>query len=178
MAIEINTKVEIAQPRGKGLGNLTLLDAKFFGRPNFRGEKDRFQDDRRKFTVLVPNELADQLRQIGWNVKTDIPTPEQKELGWETVSHLKVFVDPGSCDIWFRMENEDGTFENEHINKPPNPEALLPLVDQANIKEMDVEVRAWEYNREEHPGEYSARLVTAIITIIPNTLARKYGIMT
>lgn len=172
MAIEINTKVEIAQPRGKGLGNITLLDAKFFGRPNFKGELDRFKDDRRKFTVLIPNEVADQLRNIGWNVKTNIPTPEEVEAGRDTVSHLKVFVDDGS-DVWLRMPNEDGPPENEHLTPQ-----LFPLVDNARIDNMDIEIRAWEYNREDHPGEYSARLVTAIITIVPNVLDRKYGIMT
>lgn len=165
MAIEINTKVSVADTFGKQkLGNLTLEDAKFFGRPNFSGEEDRFKDTRRKFTVLIPNDVADQLREIGWNVKTTIPTQEEVAEGREPLSHLKVMVDSGS-DIWVIMGDE-----REKLT-----ENTMGVLDRSRIQNLDMEIRAWEYDPEEKPGEFSARLVTLVAVIQQNLLSSKYG---
>lgn len=160
MAIEINTKVSVGDSYGKRLGNLTLEDAKFFGRPNFSGVEDQFKDARRKFTVLIPNDVADQLRELGWNVKTMLPTEE----GQEELSHLKVMVD-SSSDVYIRLNGEI-----EKLN-----EQTMGAVDRSRIDEMDMEIRAWEYDPEEKPGQYSARLVTIVANLRPNILQAKYG---
>jgi hypothetical protein len=166
MAIEINTKVSVGDTFGKQkLGNLTLEDAKFFGRPNFSGEEDQFKDSRRKFTVLIPNEVADQLREYGWNVKTNIPTQEEVAQGREMISHLKVMVDR-TADVWIKM-GED----NEKLN-----EQTMGVLDKSRVEHLDMEIRAWEYDPEDKPGEFSARLVTLIAVIRPNILSQKYGI--
>jgi hypothetical protein len=168
MAIEINTKVSVGETYGKKVGNITLEDAKFFGRPNFSGVEDRFKDDRRKFTVLIPNEVADQLREMGWNVKTSIPTQEElREFpDREPISHLKVMVDDGSI-VQIRMgENvEQLTVGN------------FGVIDRSRIDTMDMEIRAWEYDPEERPGQYSARLVALVANIRPNILEQKYGLL-
>lgn len=165
MAIEINTVVSVGETFGKQkLGNLTLEDAKFFGRPNFSGEEDQFKDARPKFTVLIPNDLADKLRELGWNVKTNIPTQEEMAEGREMISHLKVMVDRQS-DIWIIM-GED----REKLN-----EQTRGVLDKSRVERLDMEIRAWEYDPEEKPGEFSARLVTLIAVIRPNILSQKYG---
>jgi hypothetical protein len=166
MAIEINTKVSVGETFGKQkLGNLTLEDAKFFGRPNFSGEEDQFKDARRKFTVLIPNEIADQLREMGWNVKTNIPTQEEVAQGREQISHLKVMVDR-TADVWVFMGEE-----KEKLN-----ELTMGVLDKSRVERLDMEIRAWEYDPEDKPGEFSARLVTLIAVIRPNILSAKYGI--
>lgn len=164
MAIEINTKVSVGDTYGKKLGNLTLEDAKFFGRPNFSGELDRFKDDRRKFTVLIPNDLADQLRTMGWNVKTNIPTEEEKLEGRDELSHLKVMVDDNSI-IQIRMGEDVETLQVPAFG----------VIDRSRVETMDMEIRAWEYDPEEQPGKYSARLVALVANIRPNLLEQKYG---
>lgn len=166
MAIEINTKVSVGETYGKKVGNITLEDAKFFGRPNFSGVEDRFKDDRRKFTVLIPNEVADQLREMGWNVKTNIPTPEEKKEfpDREPLSHLKVMVDDGSI-VQIRMGEDVETLSVGNFG----------VIDRSRIESMDMEIRAWEYDPEERPGNYSARLVALVANIRPNILEQKYG---
>lgn len=164
MAIEINTKVTVGDTYGKKVGNLTLEDAKFFGRPNFSGEMDQFKDDRRKFTVLIPNDLADQLRGMGWNVKTSIPTEEEMANGRDIISHLKVMVDDNSTIVIRMGESE------ERLTVP-----TFGVIDRSRIEMMDMEIRAWEYNPEEKPGQYSARLVALVANIRPNILEQKYG---
>ncbi len=166
MAIEINTKISVGETHGKKVGNLILEDAKFWGRPNFSGELDRFKDDRRKFTVLIPNELAEQLRMAGWNVKTTVPTePEQEEL-----SHLKVIVDlsdePGKGAALWVLQGDD----REQLSV-----ATAGILDRSRLENLDMEIRAWEYDPEEQPGKYSARLVMLVATLTPSILDQKYG---
>lgn len=167
MAIEINTQISVGDTFGKKVGNLTLLDAKFFGRPNFSGEMDRFKDDRRKFTVLIPNDMADQLREMGWNVKTIIPTQEEKDEGRETVSCLRVMVDDGS-QVFLKKADPASPPEAIKVNQ-------FGIVDRSRFSEFSIEIRAWEYDPEENAGKYSARLVSFVGVMNPNLLADRYG---
>jgi hypothetical protein len=166
MAIgEINTKVSLGPTNGRKVGNLILEDARFFGRPNFSGIEDQFKDTRRKFTVLIPNDVADTLREVGYNVKTSIPTEEQRSEGREDLSHLKVMVDDIS-----RVDIKAG----ENINSLEVPH--YGVVDQTRFTNIDMEIRAWEFNPAEKPGEYSARLVRFVGEINMSALDEKYGI--
>lgn len=171
MALEINTKITVASDvYGKnGIPNLTLEDAKFFGRPNFSGELDRFKDDRRKFTVAIPNDVADQLRDLGYNVKTTVPTPEEVAEGREPISHLKVMVDDGSS-VWIIMGDQ-----REQLTP-----ATFGVIDRSRIENLDMEIRGWNYNADEVVSqgvqpEYSARLVQLVAVVRPNILGQKYG---
>jgi len=174
----LNTKVTIGTPFGTNkLGNITLEDARFWGRPNFAGEMDQFKDDRRKFSVLIPNEIADDLRALGWNVKTTIPTPEEIANGKEPTSGLKVMINYTASergetgpDIWLIMGDE-----REKLNSK-----TVGLLDRSRVLTMDMEIRGWNYNQEEvekglEEPKYSARLVQLVAVIEPNIFQRKYG---
>ena len=179
MSNEINTTITIGEAYRDGLGNLTLEDAKFFGRPNFSGEMDRFKDDRRKFTVLIPNDAADELRPLGWNVKTTIPSRE----GEEPVSHLKVMLnfkadpnhpgEPGyerGPDVWVIQGEAREKLTSQTVG----------ILDRSRIESMDMEIRAWNYNAQDvaengDTPEYSARLVQMVVVLRPDVLAQKYG---
>lgn len=161
----------------KKLGNLTVEGTRFFGRPNFAGEEDQFRDSSRKFTIIIPNEAADELRGIGWNVKTKTHDKEGNELE-VPISSLKVKLnfrpDPEAPnditrekgpDIWVIMgENR------EKLNS-----RTVPMMDRSRILQLDLEVRAWEYDPEDAPNQFSARLVQMVATIQPSLLDSKYG---
>lgn len=174
MVIEINTKVSVGEHTGKGIPNIILEDAQFFGRPNFTGDEDRFKDSRRKFTVLIPNDVADQLRDLGYNVKTTIPTKEELEQfpDRESLSHLKVMVD---------MKDDPTKGAQVYLKSGDELEKLGPatvgLIDRSRFDEIGMEIRAWEYDPEDKPGEYSARLVQFIGVMPYNALEAKYGRM-
>lgn len=173
----LNTKITIAEPFGRNkLGNLTLEDARFWGRPNFSGEMDNFKDDRRKFSVLIPNELADGLRDLGWNVKTTIPTAEDIAAGKEATSGLKVMLnfrtnaesgEETGPDIWLLMGEQREKLTSKTVG----------VLDRSRITELAMEIRAWEYDPEDKPGEFSARLVQLVAVIEPNLLQSKYGVV-
>lgn len=172
MAIEINTKIHVGEKYGKTkVANITLEDAKFWGRPNFSGdaESDRFKDPRRKFTVLIPNDVADTLRDLGWNVKTTIPTAEKlaEDPTLEPISSLKVMVDDTS-DIWIMLGEDREKLAIQNFG----------VMDRSRVENMDMELRAWEYNPEEYPDQFSARLSTLVAVLRPNILDQKYGRLT
>jgi hypothetical protein len=181
MAIEINTKVSLGETYGKKVGNIILEDAKFFGRPNFAGEMDRFKDDRRKFTVLIPNDVADQLREMGYNVKTSIPTAEELEQfpDREPLSHLKVMIDTPVFEKDHNGHDRQVKGSEVHIVQGESYEhltaATLAVVDRSRFENIDMEIRAWEYDPEEQPGKYSARLVKFVGVMPANILDQKYG---
>jgi len=166
MAIEVNTIVEIGPTYGGKIGNLILKDAKFFGRPNFAGELNQFRETKRQFTVLIPNELADQLRAMGWNVKTSIPSEDERADGRTDLSHLKVAVDERSSVV--KLNNGQAIQE-----LPPEN---WDVVDRTRFTDMGMEIRGWEYDPEENPGKYSARLVQFVGIMRPNLLEDRYGI--
>jgi hypothetical protein len=179
---ELNTKISVADLYGRQkVANMTLEDAKFWGRPNFKGELDRFNDSRRKFTVLIPEDIADTLAGLGWNIRRTDPKPEQLAINPEMkpVYSLKVFMNftPDEDDPE-NVEKESGP--NVYIVMGGETEKLnsrtVGLLDRARIDSLDMEIRAWEYNKLEHPGKFSARLVELVAVIRPSILGDKYGL--
>lgn len=171
--MEINTIVSVAHhpPGSKGIPNITLQDCRFFGKPNFAGVENQFKDARRMFTVVIPNDTADQLRVIGYNVKTTLPTEEQKAEGMEPISHLKVMVDEGNTMVAMGPAGSTPSIIS-HEN--------FGIVDMTRFENWDCEIRAWNYNSDEvragtEEPKYSARCVQFIGTMRPNILAEKYG---
>lgn len=181
----LNTTVTVEQlppNSSKKVANITLMDARFFGRPNFLGEEDRFKDSSRKFTVMIPNEDADNLRSLGWNIKTLIPTPEQlaEDPTREPISILKVKLNFGKAkedptvetgpDIYIKMGEELEKLTSKTVG----------ILDRSRVLEMSMEIRAWNYNKEEveagiEEPEYSARLVQLVAVIQPSMLEQRYG---
>lgn len=174
----LNTEVVMMEAFGnKKIGNLVLNDAKFWGRPNFSGEEDRFRDSRRKFTVLIPNDVADTLRSLGWNVKTKTTDAEGNPLE-EPISSMKVMMN-------FKMDPDHPNDIN--YEKGPSVWAIMGenreklnsrtvgILDRSRVMNMGMEIRGWEYDPEEEPGKFSARLVEFVAEIQPSLLEQKFG---
>lgn len=172
------TVITIGESFGGRAPNFTIENARFFGKPNFSGELDRFKDDRRKFTVIIPEEAVEPLRSLGYNVKERIPTEEEAEMGREKLFHLKVFLNfkfsdqfPGSVehekgpDVWI-IQGED----REKLNSK-----TVGILDRSRFHQIDMEIRGWEYDADESPGMLSARLVMFVGVLRANVLDSKYG---
>ena len=161
--------------------NFTLENCQFFGKPNFSGVMDQFKDSRRKFTVVIPRAAMEPLRKFGYNVKETIPDAEQVAMGREPICHLKVMLNfkipddkkglPNEIDFEtgpdiFIMQGEDV----ERINS-----LTVGVLDRTRFDNIDLEIRGWEFDREEQPGVLSARLVQFVGVMRPKMLANKYG---
>jgi hypothetical protein len=178
MAFEpLTTRITYHQGYGNKPGNITLEDCRFYGRPNFQGElRDHgsWKEDKRNFTVLIPNEEADNLRSLNWPVKTDHPTDEQAAQGRETISYLK-------SSVFFSVDNnpnqplEEQRYPDIWVIQGDDREKLtyrtVSLLDKARFDMIDMELRLWEWS----PGKWAATLVTFVGVMRQNLLSEKYG---
>lgn len=178
--IRPETTVLVADAYGRGIGNVVLQNAYFFGRPNFAGNPDQFNKmgGKRKFNVLVPNDAAEMLTTIGWMVKKLEPRPEFPDD--EIRHHIKIAVDfrfepahPG--DVEYERGPDIWVIQGERKEKLTSK--TVGILDSVRIDTMDLEIRGWEYDAEENPGQYSARLVTLVAVMRPSILGEKYGLL-
>lgn len=194
----IETKVSIGETYGKqAVANIVLEDARFWGRPNFSGELDQFRDNSRKFTVIIPNDLADTLRSLGWNVVTKMPntTPSPGPGFYHSVDPDAEPISSMKVKMSFKIPEDKAHLPNAidyekgptvFIKQGENVEKLtsltIGLLDRARIEKLDMELRAWNYNREEveagdEEPKYSARLVELVAIIRPSLVSEKHGIL-
>lgn len=173
----------------KKVANITLQNARFWGRPNFNGDLDRFRDSSRKFTLIIPNELADDLRNLGWNIKTAYKQQVGDRTEWITVPSMGALpkLDPdqevvSSLKVKVDMSPEKdaaGKGSKVWISTGPGvpPQQLnsrtAGIIDRSRVHRIDCELRAWEYDPEEEPGKYSARLVEIIAVVQLNPIAER-----
>jgi hypothetical protein len=178
MAFEpLDTLVTYHQGYGNKPGNITLEGCRFYGRPNFQGElRDHgsWQEDKRNFTVLIPNEEADRMRDLRWPVKTNVPTDDEKAQGREPLSYLKssVFF---SVDKNPHQPLEEQRYPDIWVIQGDDREKLtfrtVGLMDTARFDMIDMELRLWEYK----PDQWSATLVTLVAVMRTSRLSEKYG---
>jgi hypothetical protein len=172
------TVVTIGESFGGRAPNFTVENARFFGRPNFAGELDRFKDDRRKFTVIIPDEAVQPLRELGYNVKTTVPDEEAIEQGRGPVNHLKVFLNFKFDDKYPGVvEHEKGpdiwVLQGETREKITSK--TVAILDRSRFENIDIEVRGWEYDPEDNAGALSARLVMFVGVMRPSIISQKYA---
>lgn len=185
-------EVHIHDEPHKKVANITVLNAEFWGRPNFAGEEDRFRDSSRKYTLLFPPDVADRLADLGWPIKFQLRTSVDSQNseyvrfnraadvpplteGQELFCSLKVKVDMSpqkdlegrGSKVFMKMGDQV-----EKLNS-----ATVGAIDRSRIVSSDHELRAWEYDPEDDPGKFSARLVEAVVVINPNLLAQRHGVL-
>ena len=172
----LGTTVSVGQLYGRQkVANIVLEGARFWGRPNFAGEMDRFNEAKRQFTVKIPNEVADQLRDLGWNVKTTIPENEEDE----PISSLKVklsftFDDNHPGDVEYERGPDITVIRGE--NREQLNSKTVGILDRSRFENIDMELRAWEYDPKNSPNQFSARLVELVAVLRPSRLKDKYDL--
>lgn len=115
--------------------NVTIENARLVFR-NFKGERNKFGSEDKTFGVVLPNDAADEMEALGWNIKQFKPRPEDEpgtipdryiivKVGWESKrppsmvlinSNGRKRIDPAECDIfdWVDIQNAD-LIINAHV---------------------------------------------------------------
>lgn len=141
---------------------------------NFSGKEGRYnREGERSFVLALPNELAEQLAEDGWNVR--VPRLNGEEDGYERNPLLNVDLDyrfnpPKVVMISGAVEVEPGVFEGG--TKEILGQDELSQLDWADIAYVDLKLRGREWD----PGRIKARVKEIYITLAPNDLYEKYGI--
>lgn len=130
---------------------------------NFAGRPDEFtREGDRSFALVIEDEdLANKLREDGWNVKMRLP----KEEGAEPWYYLKVKVNfngvpPKIVEVTSR-------------NRVALNEDTVGILDTAELKSVDVEVSPYHWEVGGHSG-ITAYLKTMYATIEEDPFAAKY----
>lgn len=113
-------------------GNLVLQDVRILF-PNFSGVKKQFNPEgKRNIAVVIPNELAPQLLEDGWNVKS-MPSTDDYEETW----YLKVNITYGPYPPMIYMITNQKTLLDE---------STISLLDMGYITNADVIINASAYD--------------------------------
>lgn len=131
---------------------------------NFEGKEDQYnRAGNRNFAILLPPELADQLAQSGWNVKTlkareegDVEQPYiQVNVGYKVAAPQIVMIT--SKNRTFLTEDE------------------VSLLDTADIKKVDLIFTPYHWNMPNGSSGIKAYLKKMFVTIEEDALDLKYA---
>jgi hypothetical protein len=129
---------------------------------NFSGKEGRFNAaGRRNFCVPLEKEVADELVELGWNIKWLQP----REEGDEPQAYIQVTVSYKNKPPKVIVVTE--------TNKTFLEESTIHVLDWAEIKTVDLIVRPYEWEVNGKTG-IKAYLKTMYITLIEDEFAKKY----
>ena len=145
------------------LSPVTVENARIMFR-NFSGKEGQYnREGDRNFSVVLPQDVADQMANDGWNIRV-LPI---KEEGDEAVFYLPVSVSYKNRPPRVVMITSSG--------RTPLDEDTIEALDYADIENVDIVVNPYFWTVRENSG-IKAYLKTMFITIQEDELERKYAI--
>lgn len=145
---------------------LLVEDAKFMYRPNFSGEvRSRYDKagDRNFNIIIEDSELAQRLREDGWNVRTKVFEDE------EPINFINV-----KCKFTGYKDPKVYLVTGSQRRPRLLDEDCIGEVDSADIINMNMTITSYFYNVGDKSG-ISAYLKTAYITIEEDEWADRYA---
>lgn len=145
----------------KPTGNITIENARLILK-DFSGERNRFSNDR-TFGVVLEPEIAEELRNDGWPVKTFAPRDEEYD---EPLEWIKVKVVFGKVPpkIVLISGNRKKILEEDSVS----------ILDWVSIEKADLIIRPYNYDFGGKTGT-KAYLNSLYVTKREDTLEDKYA---
>ena len=144
------------------IDNISIRDAKIMFR-NFSGKPDKFnpQGGRRIFSVRLTNELADNLKADGWNIKYLKPREDDEE----PKPFIQVRINYGeiSPKIYLVTKKHKTLLDEESVG----------TLDNEEIANVDIVIRPYCWNVNEKTG-ITAYVKNMYVTIVEDEFAEKY----
>lgn len=148
--------------------NIQIRDAVIINR-NFEGraEKPYNPQGKRNFTVILDEETANVLLNDGWNVKIRESTdPDEPAKGYLSVSvQFESKFPPKIIQI---------TRRGNAIKKTPITENTVALIDAAEIKDVKLEIRPYNWTTPDGKSGVRAYLKTMYYELIEDCFAADY----
>lgn len=136
--------------------------------PNFRGVGSQFNSEGdRNFNVVLPKDKADALAADGWNVKCKLPRPEDEEQVERCVLKITVKFKVRPPRILM--------IGNKSRNRTELTEDLVGLLDDADIKKVDLSFVPYFWELATGATGVTAYLKAMYVEIIEDDLALKWA---
>lgn len=144
------------------MSNIVLEDVRI-GFRNFSGKEGQYnREGDRNFAVFLPEDIAEQMRADGWNVKYLKPREEDDE----PQAYIQV-----SCSYKARAPRVVMVTSR---GRTPLGENEVDILDWANIEKTDLIIRPYEWAVSGKTG-VKAYLQSIFVTIEEDALERKYA---
>lgn len=143
------------------VGNISIENARILFR-NFAGKESKFNaKGKRNFCLLLDNDVAEELKDVGWNVK--YLNPRDPEDPPQAYIQVAVAFDNFPPNIWMITGNKKTKLDEDTIS----------ALDYAEIENIDIIVRpyTWEVNGK---GGIKAYVKNMYVTIVENEFEKKY----
>ena len=152
----------MAKKEKRTIPNITIEGARILFK-NFKGEEKQYNSKgRRNFCVILPEEIAEQAKADGWNVKMLRP----REEGDDPQPYLQVKVMYGAVPPKVVMITSSGRTELR--------EDTVEMLDWAETSNVDLVIRPYEYDVNGKTG-ISAYLKSMFVTLEEDYLEQKYA---
>lgn len=163
---------ELTNGRPNTPRSVTIENARIFFR-NFAGREGQYnQEGDRNFGVALPPDIAQMMKEDGWNVKQLRAREEGDEpQDWVPVAVSYRNRPPRVVMIKHAFNKETNEFEPVRVTLP---EDLVEMVDYADIANVDLILNPYTYNVNGRSG-VKAYLKSIFVTINMDALEIKYG---
>lgn len=135
---------------------------------NFSGKgSDYNAEGDRNFCVVLSEELAAELSEMGFNVKTKLPKEGFEEQG--PLNFIKVKV-----NLKFGDNRDADVYRIVNGNRTKLTENTIGTLDWDDIENVDLRIRPWNWHKGSNSG-VSAFLDAMYVTVREDPLAAKYN---
>ena len=145
----------------QAVGNISVENARIIFR-NFAGKESKFNaKGKRNFCLILDNEDAEKLADIGWNIK--YLSPRDPEDPPQAYLQVAVAYENFPPKIWLISGGKKTELNEDTVS----------VLDYAEIENIDVIVRpyTWEVNGK---GGIKAYVKNMYVTIVENEFEKKY----
>ena len=144
------------------IANISVESARIIFR-NFAGKATKYNPEgKRNFCLVVDNELADKLKEIGWNIKYLNPRdPDEMPQAYLQVS---VAFENFPPNVFMIAGGKKTKLNEETIN----------VLDYAEIENIDLIIRPYQWELPSGKSGVKAYLKNMYVTIVENEFEAKY----
>lgn len=143
------------------VSNISVENARIIFR-NFAGKPSKFNaEGKRNFCLVLDNDVAEDLKEIGWNIKYLNPRDPNEEP--QAYLQVSVAFENFPPNIWLVTGRKKTKLNEDTIS----------VLDYAEIENVDLIVRpyVWEVNGK---GGIKAYVKNMYVTIVENEFEKKY----
>ena len=144
------------------ISNISVENARIIFR-NFAGKSTKFNPEgKRNFCLIVDNDVAENLKDIGWNIK--YLNPREPDDDPQAYLQVSVAFENFPPNVFLISGGKKTKLSDETIN----------VLDYAEIENVDLIIRPYQWELPSGKSGIKAYLKNMYVTIVENEFEKKY----